>query len=101
MTTDTRNSIDACAAHYGEDAEAMREYLIRGEQEALAFRILPDRADEVTRADAAVAGEEAPGGTVVVRPEDVGREVVLPVSVDGDESAPRRVRRQLDGAHRP
>jgi len=33
----TRKSIEACAAHYGEDADAMREYLIHGEQAALAL----------------------------------------------------------------
>ena len=63
-----------------------------GEQEALSLRILPDRANEVTRADAVVAGQEAPGGAVVVRPEYVRREVVLAVPVHGDESASGRVR---------
>jgi len=28
-------SIDACAAHYGDDAEAMRDYLIEGQKRAL------------------------------------------------------------------
>jgi len=37
MTIDTRDSIEACAAHYGEDADAMREYLLRGEATALAM----------------------------------------------------------------
>lgn len=37
MTTDTRNSIDACAAHYGDHADAMRDYLVRGEQAALSL----------------------------------------------------------------
>lgn len=32
-----KNSIDACAAHYGADEQAMREYLISGEQRALAM----------------------------------------------------------------
>jgi len=35
MTQDTRKSIEACAAHYGENADAMRQYLLRGEQNAL------------------------------------------------------------------
>lgn len=37
MNPQTRKSIDACAAHYGEQADAMREYLIQGEQNALAM----------------------------------------------------------------
>ena len=37
MKQDTRNSIDACAAHYGDQAEAMRQYLIDGERKALAM----------------------------------------------------------------
>ena len=35
MSQNTRKSIDACAAHYGDDAEAMRQYLLEGEQRAL------------------------------------------------------------------
>lgn len=35
MNQNTRRSIDACAAHYGDDAEAMRQYLLEGEQRAL------------------------------------------------------------------
>ncbi len=31
------DSIEACAAHYGEDADAMRTYLIEGEKRALAM----------------------------------------------------------------
>ena len=31
---DIPNSIDACAAHYGSDAEQMRDYLLQGEQTA-------------------------------------------------------------------
>ena len=31
------NSIDACAAHYGDDADAMREYLISGHKRAMAL----------------------------------------------------------------
>lgn len=34
---DTNASIDACAAHYGEQADAMRTYLLRGEQSAMAI----------------------------------------------------------------
>ena len=37
MGTDTRRSIEACAAHYGENSDEMREYLLRGEQQALAL----------------------------------------------------------------
>ena len=37
MQPDTRKSIDACAAHYGEQEEAMRQYLIEGERKALAL----------------------------------------------------------------
>ena len=29
-------SIEACAAHYGEQAEAMRDYLVAGARAALA-----------------------------------------------------------------
>ncbi|GAA5315160.1 MAG: hypothetical protein AseanaTS_03640 [Candidatus Pelagadaptatus aseana] len=35
--TDINKSIEACAAHYGEDAEAMRTYLIEGNRKALAL----------------------------------------------------------------
>lgn len=35
MKSDTRKSIEACAANYGENADAMREYLLSGEQKAL------------------------------------------------------------------
>lgn len=31
------DSIDACAAHYGDDADAMREYLIAGHKNAMAL----------------------------------------------------------------
>ena len=37
MTADTRKSIEACAAHYGENADAMRDYPLQGEREALAM----------------------------------------------------------------
>ena len=35
MTQDISKSIDACAAYYGDDSEAMRAYLIAGQQKAL------------------------------------------------------------------
>lgn len=34
---DISKSIEACAAHYGEQAEAMRDYLVAGERAALAL----------------------------------------------------------------
>jgi hypothetical protein len=37
MSQDTRKSIDACAALYGEHANAMRDYLLEGERKALAL----------------------------------------------------------------
>lgn len=37
MPTDISKSIDACAAHYGADAEAVRAYLQQGEKQALAL----------------------------------------------------------------
>jgi len=40
MVQDISASIDACAAHYGEDADAVREYLTQGQARALA---LPNR----------------------------------------------------------
>jgi len=40
MVQDISKSIDACAAHYGEDADAVRQYLIEGQARALA---LPNR----------------------------------------------------------
>ena len=47
MTSELRKSIEACAAHYGEQADAMREYLLRGEQAALALHNRgPIRFDE-------------------------------------------------------
>lgn len=35
QTLDISKSIDACAANYGDDAEAMRDYLIDGQKRAL------------------------------------------------------------------
>ena len=40
MTQDISKSIEACASHYGKDADAVREYLNQGQQRALA---LPNR----------------------------------------------------------
>ncbi len=40
MVQDISASIDACAAHYGDEAEAVREYLVQGQARALA---LPNR----------------------------------------------------------
>jgi hypothetical protein len=37
MKQDISDSIAACAAHYGDDAEAMRSYLTRGERSAYAL----------------------------------------------------------------
>ncbi|NND83509.1 MAG: phytanoyl-CoA dioxygenase [Gammaproteobacteria bacterium] len=35
MISDISKSVEACAAHYGEQADAMRDYLIRGQARAL------------------------------------------------------------------
>ena len=40
MVQDINRSIEACAAHYGEDADAVRQYMIDGQARALA---LPNR----------------------------------------------------------
>ena len=40
MTQDISKSIEACASHYGKDADAVLEYLNQGQQRALA---LPNR----------------------------------------------------------
>ncbi|MDB4404847.1 phytanoyl-CoA dioxygenase family protein, partial [bacterium] len=37
MKQDISKSIEACAAHYGEQADAMRTYLIEGEKQALSM----------------------------------------------------------------
>ncbi|BFM14111.1 hypothetical protein R50073_02940 [Maricurvus nonylphenolicus] len=37
MKQDTRKSIEACAARYGEQADAMRNYLLEGEKQAYAL----------------------------------------------------------------
>ena len=40
MAIDSRASIEACAAHYGEDADKVRHYMVEGQKRALA---LPNR----------------------------------------------------------
>ncbi len=35
MTKDISKSIEACAAHYGDDADAVKNYLIEGQTNAL------------------------------------------------------------------
>ena len=40
MTKDISKSIEACAAHYGDDADAVKNYLIEGQAKALE---LPNR----------------------------------------------------------
>ena len=37
MIPDSLRSIEACAARYGDDADAMRDYLLQGEKQALAL----------------------------------------------------------------
>ncbi len=47
MTQDVRKSIEACASHYGADADAMRRYLLDGENQALELNNRgPIRFDE-------------------------------------------------------
>ena len=48
MHQDISKSIEACAANYGDQADAMREYLINGEKAALA---LPNRGPIEFNAD--------------------------------------------------
>jgi ectoine hydroxylase-related dioxygenase (phytanoyl-CoA dioxygenase family) len=38
MITDISDSIEACAAHYGDDADAMRQYLLNGQRKALELK---------------------------------------------------------------
>ena len=40
MIQDITQSLEACASHYGQDADAVRNYLIQGQKRALA---LPNR----------------------------------------------------------
>ena len=40
MAQDITRSIEACAAHYGDEAKAVKKYLIEGQAKALA---LPNR----------------------------------------------------------
>jgi hypothetical protein len=55
MAQDISKSIDACAAHYGEDADAMRAYLIEGQIRALALDNRgPIKFDENGRLDRAI-----------------------------------------------
>ncbi len=35
MSKDISKSIEACAAHYGDDADAVKNYLIEGQTNAL------------------------------------------------------------------
>ncbi len=55
MPQDISKSIEACAAHYGNDADAMRDYLITGQERA---RSLPNRGpvkfDENGKLDPAI-----------------------------------------------
>jgi hypothetical protein len=52
MVQDISKSIDACAAHYGADADAMREYLINGQNAALD---MDNRGPIVFEADGSLA----------------------------------------------
>jgi len=51
MVQDISASIEACAAHYGEDADAVRDYLTQGQARALA---LPNRGTLKFDADGTV-----------------------------------------------
>ena len=52
MIQDISKSIDACAAHYGDQADAMRTYLIEGQERALAMKNRgPIKFDEAGRLD--------------------------------------------------
>ena len=52
MVQDISKSIEACAAHYGSDADAMREYLINGQKMALE---MDNRGPIVFEADGSLA----------------------------------------------
>ena len=52
MVQDISKSIEACAAHYGSDADAMREYLINGQNKALE---IDNRGPIVFEADGSLA----------------------------------------------
>ncbi len=54
MITDISDSIEACAAHYGNDADAMRQYLINGQQKAVE---LPNRGPILFDEDGQLNGE--------------------------------------------
>ena len=47
MVQDISKSIEACAAHYGSDADAMREYLINGQNEAFQIDNRGPPADQL------------------------------------------------------
>ena len=71
-----------------------------GVQQAPRLGILPDHPYEVRLRDAVVPGQEIPGIAVVVSPEHVRAEIILPVPVHRQERPPRSVGRQLDRVHR-
>ena len=52
MVQDISKSIEACAAHYGNDADSMREYLINGQKMALE---MDNRGSIVFDADGSLA----------------------------------------------
>lgn len=55
MTNGISKSIEACASHYGDDNDAMREYLIEGEKRALAMDNRgPIKFDENGKLDPAI-----------------------------------------------
>lgn len=55
MNAKTITSIDACAAHYGDNAEAMRQYLLEGERQAhLLENRGPLRFDDQGRLDPSI-----------------------------------------------
>jgi len=54
MVQDISRSIEACAAHYGADADAMKAYLIEGQAKALA---IPNRGPLKFNADGSVSPE--------------------------------------------
>ncbi len=55
MLTDISESIDACARHYGDQADAMRSYLLSGQSQAIALPNRgPIRFDERGQLDRAI-----------------------------------------------
>ena len=72
-----------------------------GVEQSLSVGVFADRPGEVGRRDAVrPVGEQFPVLAGVVRAEDVGAEVVLPVAVHRDEDPRRVVRGDLDHIHR-